>query len=188
MREWLFNKALRVMLLTNGLVLIAVAMLGPIYALFVEEIGGSLLDASLTGGVFALAAGITTLIAGRYADNLKRPELIIVGGYILLGIGFFLYNFVTNIWWLFAVQALIGFAEASYSPAFDAVFSRHLTKKKEGREWGAWESMHYFTAAGGAAIGGLIAYSFGFQAVFILMALLCFASASYIWTLPRKTL
>jgi len=74
MKRFLFNKALRILLITDGLVLIAGAMLGPIYTLFVEKIGGNLLDASLSGGIFAFGAGITTLIAGKFADKFKEKE------------------------------------------------------------------------------------------------------------------
>lgn len=188
MKRHLFNKALRILLVTNGFVLLAGAMLGPIYALFVEKIGGDLLDASITGGIFALAAGITTLIAGRYADKVKREELIVAAGYALMGIGYILYLFVNSIWFLFAVQILIGFSEAFYSPAFDAVYSKHLIKKKSGREWGAWEAMNYFSIAIGAIVGGLLAKYFGFNTLFVAMAALCFVSTSYIWRLPKKVL
>lgn len=188
MKRLLFNKALRILLLTNAMVLIAGAMLGPIYALFVEKIGGSLLDASLAGGIFALAAGITTLIAGRYADKAKEDELIVVWGYFVMGIGFLLYIFVNSIWFLFSVQVLIGFAEAFYLPAFDALYSKHLTKRKAGREWGAWEAINYFSIACGAAIGGLIVTKFGFNTIFVIMAILCFLSAIYIYHLPRRVL
>ena len=81
MKKLFFNRALRILLVTNGIILFAGAMMGPIYALFVEEIGGDLLDASLTVAIFALAAGITALISGRYADKIKENELIIVLGY-----------------------------------------------------------------------------------------------------------
>ena len=73
---------------------------------------------------------------------------------------------VNSIWFLFGVQALIGIAEAIYSPAFDTLYSRHLTPKKAGREWGAWESMNYFSIAIGSAIGGLIASQLGFGFLF----------------------
>ena len=62
-----FNKAIRILLTTNSFILIASAMLAPIYALFVEEIGSDLLDASYAFAVFAFVAGITTLISGKYA-------------------------------------------------------------------------------------------------------------------------
>ncbi|MBW3021873.1 MFS transporter [Candidatus Woesearchaeota archaeon] len=183
-----YNGSLRILLITNGLVLIAGAMLAPIYALFVDKVGGSLLDASLTGGIFALAAGITTLIAGRYADKIKNSELIVVAGYLMMGLGFFLYIFVNSVIFLFLVQVLIGFSEAFYSPAFDALYSKHLDKHKEGREWGAWEAINYFAIAGGAALGGLVVTLFGFSAIFAIMGALCLASALYIWQLPRKLL
>jgi MFS family permease len=129
--RFLFNKGLRILLITNALILVAGAMLGPIYALFVSNIGGNLLDASLTAGIFALAAGLTTLVAGRFADKIKEKRYIIAFGYTVMGIGFLLYTFVNSIWFLFVVQALIGFAEATYSSAFDALYSKHLTKRKQ---------------------------------------------------------
>lgn len=54
---------------------------------------------------------------------------------MFMGLGFLFYIFVGFIWSLFGVQILIGFAEAFYAPAFDALFSRHTTKTKVGREW-----------------------------------------------------
>ena len=53
---------------------------------------------------------------------------------------------------------------------------------------GSLESMNYFTAALGAIVGGLVVKNFGFTPVFIIMASLCFASALYIYLLPRKML
>ena len=186
--RFLFNRGLRILLITNALILVAGAMLGPIYALFVEKIGGSLLDASLTGGIFALVAGITTLVASRYADKIKEEKHIVAVGYLLMGVGFFLYMFVNSIWFLFIIQAIIGFAEAIYLPAFDSLYSKHLTKKKEGREWGAWESMNYFTAAIGAGVGGLLVTYFGFNIIFIIMGTLSLASAVYLLTLKNNVL
>ena len=183
MKRLLFNKALRVLIITNGLVLVAGAMLGPIYALFVAKVGGDLLDASIAGGIFALAAGLTTFIAGRYADKIKRDERIVAFGYVMMAIGFFLYLFVNSIWFLFLVQILIGFGEAIYAPAFDALFTLHVTERKAGREWGAWESMNYLTLAVGAVVGGFIVTNFGFSAIFIVMGLLCLSSAAYIYVL-----
>ena len=188
MKKTFLNKALRILLLTNGMILIAGAMLGPIYALFVEKIGGDLLDASFTGGIFALVAGFTTLIAGRYADKIKENELIVVFGYLIMGLGFLLYTTVKSIWFLFFVQALIGFSEAVYAPAFDAIYSKQIIKDHVGRAWGVWEALNYFSSAIGMVMGGFIVYQFGFNTLFIMMAGLCFSSAIYIYFLPREIL
>ena len=183
-----FNKAVRILLYTNSLILVAGAMLGPIYALFVEDIGGSLLDASLAGAIFALAAGLTTLIAGQYTDKIKENELIIVVGYGLMGLGFLLYTAVNSIWTLFMVEVIIGFAEALYSPAFDALYSKHLSLRKIGRGWGTWEAANYFSVALGSVLGGIIVNILGFDVLFILMAIFAFSSAVYIYHLPRRLL
>lgn len=188
MDEFFLNRPSRILLATNSLVLLAGAMLGPIYALFVEEIGGSLLDAGLTAGVFALAAGITTLAAGRYADKIKNREIIVVFGYVVMGIGFLSYTAVDSIWALFLVQVIIGFGEAVYAPSFDTLYSKHLSKDKPSTAWAVWESTYYFTTAAGAVIGAFIAYSFGFPVLFIIMAVMCFLSALYIYILPRGSL
>ncbi|MBU0727196.1 hypothetical protein KKA95_00765, partial [Patescibacteria group bacterium] len=62
----------------------------------------------------------------------------------------------------------------------------HLDDNREGTEWGAWESMNYFTTAIGALAGGLIVTRFGFNAIFVLMAALSYMSASYLYILSPK--
>lgn len=184
----MINPALRILLSTNAIILLSGAMLGPIYALFVEDVGGDLLDASIAGGLFAVAAGIVVFLFGRWSDQVKESELIIVAGYLIVALGFLLLVFVTEVWMLFVVQVIIGFGEAVYSPAFDAVYSKHLTKKSAGAQWGAWESMNYFITAIGAILGGLIVTEFGFVPLFVIMSVITALSGFYILFLPRKKL
>ena len=188
MKKLLLNKALRILLVTNALTIVAAGMLGPIYALFVKDIGGDLLDASIAVGILAFVAGVTTLISGKYSDKIKENELIIVFGYSVMGFGFLLYFWVNSVIFLFIVQAIIGLGEAIYAPAFDAVYSKHLNKNKSGSQWGAWESMSYFTHAIGAILGGILVTIFGFQSLFVVMSVLCFGSALYIYHLKRNIL
>jgi MFS family permease len=184
----LFNKSLKILNVTNGLVLVAGAMLGPIAAIFVEDIGGNLMEASLTGAIFALSAGLTVLVSGRYADKHKNPKAVMVFGYAVMTLGFFSLIFVSSIWSLFLVQALIGFGEAIYSPAFNAIYSQHLDHHKEASQWSFWESMNYFTYVAGATLGGLLASTFGFDVLFVAMAVLCAFSVLYLFTIPKKLL
>ena len=188
MKKIFFNRPLRILLSTNALILMAGAMLFPIYAIFVKKVGGDLMDASIAGGIFALVAGLTTLLSGKYSDKVKENELIVVVGYAIMGVGFCLYFWVNSVIFLFFAQAVIGLGEAIYSPAFDAVYSKHLDHHKSGTQWSAWESMNYFTTALSAVLGGGVVTLFGFKTLFILMALLCFSSALYILFLKRSVL
>lgn len=182
------NKSLRVLLLTNGLILFAGGMLGPIYAIFVERVGGDIFDAGLAGALFALAAGITSLLSGGIVDKLKESEYILIAGYIIIAFGFLFYLQVDSIQKLFMAQVIIGLGEALYSPAFDQLYTKHLDSGKAGQEWGAWESMNYFTIAIAAAFGGWLASRYGFTPLFMIMAALASLSAVYLYLLPRKVL
>lgn len=182
------NKALRILLLTNGCVRLAEAMLGPIYALFVEEIGGDLLTASFAFGLYSLVSGVTVYFLGNWEDAVKEQELAVVFGYLIIAFGFAGYLFVHSPQALLIVQIIIGFGDAVYSPAFDAVYSKHLHDKKAAFAWGSYESMTYILTGIGAVVGGLLVTLFGFNAIFICMSALCLFSSFYIYILPRRTL
>ena len=184
----ILNKPLRILLFTNGLILVAGATLAPIYALFVAEIGGDLLDASYAIAAFAFAAGVTVLLSGRLSDKAKENEYIVVIGYVVMGIGFLSYIWVSSMVTLLISQIIIGFGEAFYAPAFDALYSKHLPKNKRGVSWGTWEAMNYFVMAIGAVVGGFIVTTQGFEPLFVMMAILAFVSAAYILFVPRKVL
>ena len=183
-----FNKALKILLAVNAATLFAGAMIAPIYAMYVEKIGGDLLDASLTSAIFSLVAGAVSLIAGRYSDKTKNNELIVALGYFVLGVGYFFYTLVDSILSLFAVQVFIGIGFAISSPPYDALYSKHVDGHKSGTQWAGWESMAFITTAVGAVAGGLIATEFGFQSVFVIMSVLSLGSALYVYLLPRKAL
>ncbi len=180
--------ALKVLLITNGLVLLSAAMLGPIYALFVQDIGGDILDTGIAAGVFTATAGIVVYFFGKLSDHIRGNELVMALGYAIMGIGFLLYTQIETMIGLLLVQVVIGLGEAVYSPSFDALYSKHLDPKHSGSQWGAWESMNYFALSLGALLGSVTAAFLGFTTLFIIMSSFCFASAAYIYILPRRVL
>ena len=93
----MFDNALKILLITNSLVLVAGAMLGPIYAIFVERIGGDLMEAGIAGAIFALVAGLTTLWVGKISDKIRENELIVVVDYFIMGAAFLYYIFIDTV-------------------------------------------------------------------------------------------
>ena len=57
--DTLKNRGLRILLLTNSFILLAGAMLGPIQAIFVDKVGGDLMDAGIAGGIFSLSKSLS---------------------------------------------------------------------------------------------------------------------------------
>lgn len=182
------NHAVRLLLFINGIYAFALAMFGPIYAIFVADIGGDILAASGAWAAFSIVAGVVTLIIGKLEDRLKETELAIVFGDIIIALGFWSYMFVESPASLLWVQVLIGLGVAFGSPAYDAVFSRHLDHKRETFEWGTWEAIHMITSGLGALFGGIVATLAGFTTLFFLMGLLSLGSAVIVLITPRKVL
>lgn len=181
-----FNRALRLMLVNNGIILFVAGLLTPLYAIYVEEIGGQLIDASIAASALPFAAAITVLISGYVADKTDEDVMIMVVGSLFITLGFFLYLFTHSMTLVIINQVLIGIGEAIYAPAFDSVYSLHLDKRKAGRQWGAWEAMRYITLSASALIGGIIVVKTGFQTLFIVMTLASLFNLIYLFLYGRE--
>jgi len=60
-RQIFMKRGLRFLLIADAWVNLALGMIGPIYAIFVEQIGGDILDASWAYFTYMLTAGIAPL-------------------------------------------------------------------------------------------------------------------------------
>jgi len=179
------NRTLLFLIVTNSLIFLAEAMVGPIYALFVREVGGSLFSAGIAGAVFALVAGVATLLSGKLSDRIRRHRLFIVLGYLIIGIGFALYILVDTFNKLLLVEALIGFGQAVYGPPFSALYTKYVNANTSAAQWSVWEAMTYFTTAVGALVGGMLVSNFGFHILFGAMSFIAFLSAFGVYKIPN---
>jgi predicted MFS family arabinose efflux permease len=157
----------RLLLLTDGLYLLSGGLIGPIYALYVEKIGGDLLDASSTFAFFMITAGFVTYLLAKWEDKQKHQEKFVIVGYGIGVLGYLLYLFVSNSYILFFVQIILGLSVALKDPAYDALFS--ASRKHLALAWGEWEAVDYLVLGVGALIGGFIAEKFGFQMLLFVM-------------------
>lgn len=163
------HKQLKLFLAANSFFVLAAGMLGPIYAIFVKEIGGSILDAGSAWAVFMIISGIGMVLMGKVQDNLKREKPMMMLGYSLQSLAFLGYFFVSNITELLIVQIFLGISMTIQFPAFNSFYTKYLEKGKYAFQWAAWEGM-YFTLTGIAAfIGAFIVTIFSFRFLFLLM-------------------
>lgn len=163
-------------------------MLVPIYAIYVEKIGGDILAASGAYAVFSLVYGVLMIFFGRLTDRVKESEYFIVAGFLLSGVGFFGYMVVQNPLQLFIVQAVLGIALALMTPAHDSLYTAHLDHGRFASEWGTWEAVYWITEGIAAFVGGLIVTYVSFDALFMFMGGISFVAGFYIWILPRRVL
>lgn len=165
-------------------------MLVPIYALFVQKVGGSALSAGLTAGALAFASAFSALLSGKLIDRYQpsTTKYFLVTGWCLIALSALLYVFVKNVAMLFAVQIFAGFVKTISAPAFDTLYARHLDKESTGQEYGLWEASFFITAGIGSVLGGILVTVYGFNGVFYGMALLAFIAACYVGFLPKAVL
>lgn len=167
----------KILLLSDSFFLFSGALLGPIYGLFVKEIGGDLLEASSTFAIFMLTAGVVVLLLAFWEDKTKHQKKFVIAGYAVAVIGTAGYLLVSSPASLFIVQAILGLAVALKDPAYDALFSMS-SKKHLALAWGEWEAVDYLALGLGALLGGFIAQYFGFK--LLLWCMLAMSILSFI--------
>ena len=166
------NRALKILLAATAFSTLAAGMFAPLYAIFVEQIGGNLLDAGNAYAAFSIAAGLLIFFISRWENSIKHQENLVVIGYALASLGFLGLLFVKNPFELLLVQVLFGASAAVTNPAFDGLYSKFLDKGKFVLEWGLWESSYFIFTGIAAFSGALIATFYGFNGLFIAMFVL----------------
>lgn len=182
------NRSLRILIAANTLMNFTIGIFAPFYAVFVENIGGTIAFAGLSWALFSVVAGLLTLLFRRWQLRVKEQELLLALGYIIRGTVFLSYAFMGGIVQLLLTQVLWGIASALGTPAFDAVYSAHTRQKDSIVQWGQWEGISAIATGLAAIVGGVLFQFIGYSPVFVGMSLLSFVLGIYIWWLPRKLL
>src|SRR3989344_2292908 len=163
------HKQLRLFLVVDGIYALAFGMLGPIYAVFVQQIGGDILEAGTAWAIFMISSGIGIFLMGKLQDRISKDKLFLVAGYAMRSLGFLGYYFVSNVTQMFVLQILLGLSVVIISPATYSFYSKHVNSKKRAFEWSLWEGMWYIAQGSGALAGGFLASLYGFKTLFLAM-------------------
>jgi len=164
------HKALKILIVSSIFYNFSLGLLTPIFALFVQQIGGGILEASRAWFLYTLLIGITIVTFGRIEDKISKRKMFLLGR-VLFTLAAVSYIFVENVEHLYFVQIMLAMSLAIVDPAFTALFSHYLIKGKESTEWSIWEGSIYIFIALGAIMGGVIASSFGFKFLFLVMSI-----------------
>ena len=165
------HKQLKIFLMANSFFVLATGMFWPIYAIYVQKIGGDILDAGTASAIFMIVSGAGILLMGRIQDRLKRDKPAILLGYALMSMSFLGYFFVSNVKQLFLVQILLGISSVVLTPAYDSFYTKYLEKGKFASQWAAWEGQWHIITGIAALVGAFLAKIFDFKALFLVMFL-----------------
>jgi len=169
------NIVIKRLLIASSLLALALEMIAPLWAVFVQGIGGGLFTAGASYGAYSIAGGVLIFIISRWEDKVKHQELLIASGYLLTSMGILLLLLISSVWQLYVAQVLLGFGLALFTPAFDGLYSKYLTKGHESQEWGYSESSYMIIAGFAGILGGYLADTYGFVMLLFVALLLSLA-------------
>lgn len=163
------TRPMRLLLLASSLWYFSEGLLGPLFAVFTERIGGDLLDITAAWAAYLIVSGLAYPVFGRLINRSRWKFRVIAIGYALNTVFTFAYLLVTDTHRLLLVQVGLGLAEAISTPSWDAFFASQLHEKDDTFAWGIASGHTQFISGVAIAIGGLIARFVSFQALFITM-------------------
>lgn len=144
-------------------------MLGPLFAVFSEQIGGSVLDITWAWATYLVVTGIMNIVVGKLSDGYAQKANIMVYGYIFNALFTFAYLLVRTPTELFLVQAGLGMASALATPTWSALYARYEDRKAAGYEWGLATGQAAIINGVAVVIGGLLVTYVSFTALFVTM-------------------
>ncbi len=182
------NKALKTLFVFNGIFVFASSLLGPLYAVFVETIDKSIISVSLSWSVYLLSSTVFILLVGKYGDKVKEKEYLLMAGFLIRAIVWFVFPTVSTITFLIFLQGFLGLGEALGSPSYDALFAEHLDKNEHIKEYADWRLVSNIVGAVAVILGGFIVSYAGFSILFYTMGSLALVSFLGVLVKPRKLL
>jgi MFS family permease len=153
-------------------------LLGPLFAIFAERIGGNVLDITSAWAIYMIVTGLLTMVVGRIGDKVGHQRLVITG-YTLTTIFTFSYLLVSEPIHLFLVQGGLGVALALSNPTWAALYDKYSDDSHDGYIWGSAMGQGNIATGIAALLGGLIVTYFSFEALFVLMTIM-HASATFV--------
>lgn len=145
-------------------------LLGPLFAVFTEKIGGDILDVSWAWSIFLVVTGVFYILFGKLivAYNINHAKMLILG-YGLNAVFTFGYLLVKTPEQLFLIQVGLGICEAIGSPLWDTLYAKSLHESHAAYAWGLAGGQSQIVTGIATLIGGFTVYYLSFNVLFIAM-------------------
>ncbi len=177
----LMRKALLVLLVAALLANFAEGVYTPLYAAYVEQIGGGLSDAGVSWSLNLIVYGVLAILFSRLGVKNKYRVGMLVAGYLLAAIVTGLFAVISTPLLLYIVQMIRGASWAVLAPVWDAFYSLFVDKGSATTEWGYYEGGWSIAMGVGSALGGLLISLTSFTFLFSLSAFLTLLAAVLVW-------
>lgn len=185
------NQVIRKLILADFFLQAGWGFIGPIFAIFIiQQIrGGELVTIGFVVATYWISKSLVQPFIGYYLDTRKGEkddfDFLIKGMFVanLIPLGYLLS---TEIWQILLLELIRGIAMACATPSWAAIFTRHIDKGWEAISWSIESTLIGFAFGFSALFGGIIASTFGFKAIFILVSAFGLFATFLLFFLRRK--
>lgn len=187
------NRLIRFFVISDLFLWSGWGLINPIFAIFIVNRieGATVVTIGIASAVYWIVKALFQMPVALYLDKHdgERDDFhALVSGLILSGIAAFSFVLVRSPVGLFFVVFLQALAFGLYTPAFSAIFSRHLDKKNYAFDWSLDSTSVGLTLGITAFVGAALAEAFGFDVIFIITSVFSFASAVTLIFIPNLIL
>ena len=185
------NSVIRFLTLSDILVVGGFGLILPIFAVYITEgiKGGTVEVVGIAMAIYLITKSLGQIPVASVIDKIKGENddfwVMFVGSifYSLIPLA---YIFIETPTGLYIVQFFYGLTAAFVFPSWMAIFTRHIDKEHEGIEWGVYQTMVDLGSAVAASLGGLIAYRFGFNMLFIIVSISIFLGSMFLLGVRKR--
>ena len=180
------NPVIRLLIISDTVLIGATGLLGPIFALFIEDfiVGGNEVVAGLAAGIYLFTKSIFQIPIAHFIDRVRGEKddfwLMFICTILIAIIPLF-YLVIHTPLQLYFVQFILGLFTAFTFPTYMAIFTRHIDKEKEGTEWGVYFTLTDLTSAALAAVGGFLATTQGFPTLIVTVVVISVIGSLLLW-------
>ena len=172
------HKNIKILLSASILIHSGTNLLAPVFAIYVKDIGGTMVDAGIAVGIYAILKGALYFIFNKVSKDKISHKVMISGGYFIMCFGYVLYLFAYLPFHIYFIQAVLSIGETVITPSWSSIIAVSLEKGKERHIYSHFYGYRSFFEGLAAIAGGLFAVEFGFNMVFFVMAVLALTSSA----------
>jgi len=184
MREAASNRTLRLVLVLTALTSFSIMTIEPVLPLYIEQVSGSVKNASMIAGIVFSLSGIASVMFaprwGRWADKVGFRKVLLIG-LIGGGIGNLLQIPFHNIYAFSTMRFIYGAFFCAVFPALNGFVVQSTEPAFRGRAFGLNQTSSQVGNMLGPLIGGVIGGAFGIHSVFVVTGILLLATVAVGW-------
>jgi len=139
--------------------------------------------------VFLLARSLPQFFIAKVLDSNKSyadEVYVATFGAVVVGISFFMFNYISEPWHLYAQSIVNGIGVALYLPSWRKLQAKYLDKGQEAKENAILDSIETAVGALAALIGAELVTLFGsFKPVYVILGSLAIIGSGIIFTLGK---